>query len=183
MDWRFWINQAFFQLAWPACVLGAANATLWPAALLIAAFATWQLTPARRHPNDLRVLAAFVCLGVLLDTLWVQAGVVAYASPVPFDGLQPGWLTGLWIALGLTVNHSLSIFRQRWGLWLLLASIGSPLSYTMASRFGAVTWTADAWLVVVAVGPVWALATGLLFRWAGRSHESLKDNAMEAVTE
>ena len=44
----FWINQAFFQLSWPACVIGAANGMLWPGALVVGLFAMWQLHPARR---------------------------------------------------------------------------------------------------------------------------------------
>jgi len=164
----FWINQGFFQLAWPACVLGAAWGMLWPAALLISAMLAWQLHPARRHPGDLRALAAFVVVGFILDTLWIRSGVVAYAMPLPFEGVQPAWLTGLWVALGLTANHSLALFRRRWRLWVLLASIGSPLSYTMAARVGAVEWTAPDWVVVLCLGPVWAAITGLLFRVSGR---------------
>ncbi len=160
----FWVNQGLFQLAWPACVLGAAWGTLWPAALLVSTMLAWQLHPAHRHPNDLLALAAFVAAGLVLDTFWMQAGVVDYALAAPFEGFQPGWLTGLWIALGLTANHSLSVFRHRWRLWVLLASIGSPLSYTMAARAGAVEWTAPTWVVVLCIGPVWAVVTGMLFR-------------------
>ena len=177
----FWINQAFFQLAWPACVIGAAFGVLWPAALLIGGFLAWQLHPARRHPDDVRTLLAFVVLGVVLDTLWVQLGLVAYASPVPWAGTQPGWLTGLWIALALTVHHSLALFRERWWLWVLLASIASPFSYTMAARVGAVEWTAAPWLVVLALGPFWALATGLLFLRA-RNAELARSGPDSAAT-
>lgn len=168
----FWINQAFFQLAWPACVVGAAFGVLWPAALLIGGFLAWQLQPARRHPDDVRTLLAFLALGVVLDTLWVQLGLVAYGSPVPFEGVQPGWLTGLWVALALTVHHSLALFRERWWLWMLLASIASPLSYTMAARVGAIEWTGPAWAVILAVGPFWGLVTGGLFLRAGRAERA-----------
>ncbi|NKI34435.1 DUF2878 domain-containing protein [Wenzhouxiangella sp. XN79A] len=160
---EFWVNQAFFQLAWPACVIGPAFGLLWPAALLIAGFLAWQLQPVRRHPDDVRTLAAFVAMGLVFDTAWVQLGLVAYTAAVPFEGLQPAWLTGLWIALALTVHHSLAVFRERWWLWVLLASVASPLSYTMAARVGAIEWTAAPWLVVLAIGPFWGLATGLLF--------------------
>jgi hypothetical protein len=164
----FWINQGFFQAAWPACVVGAAWGTLWPGVLLVAAFAAWQLRAARIHPADWRALVLFVGLGVVIDTLWQQLGIVDYALSWPLEGFAPLWLLLLWVALGLTANHSLGVFRRRWGLWVLLATVGSPMSYTAASAVGAVTWTAPAWLVVVCVGPVWALAVGLLFRHLGR---------------
>ena len=178
---EFWINQAFFQLAWPACVVGAAFGVLWPAALLIGGFLAWQLHPVRRHPDDLRTLLAFVVVGVVLDTLWVQSGLVVYHSSVPFEGTQPGWLTGLWIALALTVHHSLALFRERWWLWVLLASIASPFSYTMAARLGAVEWTAAPWLVMLALGPFWALATGLLFLRARRADRAASSRTSAAT--
>lgn len=183
MKHKFWINQAFFQLAWPACVLGAANEVLWPAAALVAGFLAWQLHPANRHHNDFAVLAVFVAMGVVLDTAWVQAGLVDYATDVPADGMQPAWLAGLWIAMALTVNHSLATFRDRWWLWVLLATFASPLSYTMASRFGAVDWLAAPWLVVLMLGPVWALLTGLVFRWAGRVHARNEKSMSRESTE
>jgi hypothetical protein len=167
----FWINQGFFQAAWPACVIGAANGSLWPGLLVVGAFAGWQLQPRRRHAADLRALVLFVAMGLVLDTLWVQLGIVDYALAWPLAGGAPAWLLLLWVALALGANHSLGIFRRRWGLWLVLATIGSPMSYTAAAAFGAVTWTAPAWLVILCVGPIWALAVALLFRHLGRRDE------------
>ena len=183
MNRKFWINQAFFQLAWPACVLGAAYSVLWPAALLMTGFMAWQLHPANRHRNDWAVLGVFVLVGVVLDTAWVQVGLVDYSAAIPLEGLQPAWLTGLWIATALTVNHSLATFRDRWWLWLVLASIASPLSYTMAARFGAVEWLAEPWIVILAVGPFWALVTGLMFRWAALINVNSEQDSNEMVTE
>jgi len=165
---HFWINQAFFQLSWPACVIGAANGMLWPGVLVVGLFAAWQLQPSRMHRRDPFVLAAFVATGLVIDTLWVRAGIVEYATAWPAAGFIPAWLLLLWVALGLTVNHSLGVFRKRWRLFMLLATVGSPMSYSVAAGFGAVTWLAPSWLVIVCVGPVWGLIVGLLFRQAGR---------------
>ena len=163
----FWINQAFFQLSWPACVIGAANGMLWPGAVVVGLFAFWQLHPARIDPRDPIIVATFVATGLIIDTLWVRAGIVEYATAWPASDFTPAWLLLLWVALGLTVNHSLGVFRVRWPLFALLATIGSPMSYTAAAGFGAVTWTAPAWLVIICVGPIWGLIVGLLFRAAG----------------
>jgi len=177
---QFWINQAFFQASWPACVIGAANGMLWPGALVVGLFAVWQLHPARRHRRDLAVIAAFVATGLILDTIWVRTGVVEYATAWPASGFIPVWLLLLWVAMGLTVNHSLSVFKARWGVFMLLATVGSPLSYSAAAGFGAVTWLAPAWLVITCVGPVWALIVALLFRHAGRASGRRKPRAQAA---
>lgn len=164
---KSWINQVFFQLSWYACVVGAANGFLWPAVVVVGLFAVWQLHPARMHPRDPFAVGAFVVAGLLIDTLWLRLGIVEYAMAWPSAGFIPAWLLLLWLALGMTVNHSLGVFRTRWRLFVLLATVGSPMSYSVAAGFGAVTWVAPSWLVIACMGPVWALAVGLLFRLAG----------------
>ena len=179
----FWINQAFFQASWPACVVGAANGMLWPGALVVGLFAIWQLHPSRRDPRDIGVVGAFVATGLILDTLWVRTGLVEYATAWPAPGFIPVWLLLLWVAMGLTVNHSLSVFKTRWRAFMLLAAVGSPMSYSAAAAFGAVEWLAPSWLVVACVGPVWAVVLGLLFRRAGLERPSRKsdEQAVEAA--
>lgn len=163
----FWINQAFFQASWPACVVGAAHGLTWPALVLVGAFACWQLRAGKMHSRDPLAIGLFVFAGLVMGTLWIRTGVVAYANAGPVEGFTPGWLLLLWVALALTVNHSLSWFKKRWGVFLLLATFGSPMSYRAAAMFGAVDWTGPAWLVVICLGPVWALVVAMLFRQLG----------------
>ncbi len=179
----FWINQAFFQASWPACVVGAAHGLVWPGFLVVGAFALWQLAPARAHPGDVRAVGLLLALGLVVDTLWVRLGVVDYALAWPAAGFAPAWLLLLWVAVGLSVNHSLAWFRHRWLAFVLLATFGSPMSYTAAAAFGAVTWTAPAWLVLLCVGPIWALLVGLAFRWIDRMAGTARPAArtLEAV--
>lgn len=163
---RFWINVGWMQVSWWACVLGAARGLLWPGLLVVSAFLLWQLSPRRRHPDDWATLGLFVAVGWVLETLWPLIGVVEYARAGPVAGLVPVWMLLLWIALGLTVHHSMAGFKQRWQWFVAVAAIGSPLSYAAAASFGAVQWIAPSWVVVLCVGPVWALIVGLLLRQA-----------------
>lgn len=171
----FWINQGFFQLAWPACVFGAVFETNWPGIVLLAAFAAWQLHPERRHREDVRTLLIFVACGVVLDSLWQQLGIVRYAHAWPVPGLAPLWLLCLWAAMSLTVHHSLAVFKRRWAFFAAVAAVGSPLSYLAAGRFGAVEWLAPEWMVILCVGPIWGLIVALLFRQAGRMSGGAED--------
>jgi len=170
---QFWVNQLFFQASWPACVVGAAHGLLWPGLLVVGAFALWQLAPARRHPLDLRCITHFFMLGLVLDSLWPAIGLVEYATSWPHPAVAPVWLLLLWISLALAVNHSLSIFKRRWDLFMLLAAVGSPLSYSAGAAFGAVEWTGPTVWVVLCLGPVWALLVGLGFRTAGADQRRL----------
>ncbi len=174
----FWINQAFFQLSWPACVVGASFGRVWPGMLVVGAFLIWQLSPRRKHRADLSTVFIFVVTGIVLDSLWPRLGIVEYATVVPFSGFAPLWLVLLWAALGLTVHHSLAVFRTRWKLFVLLALVGSPLSYIAAATLGAVIWTAPGWLVVLCMGPIWALVVGALFQRAGMCAHAIDSELM-----
>lgn len=168
----FWINAGWMQASWWACVLGAAHGLLWPGLMVVSVFALWQLHPARRDVEDLVTVLQFVVVGLVLDSLWPAAGVLAYSLPGPVPGLAPAWMILLWIALGLTVHHSLAMFKAHWQSLVLVLIVGSPLSYATAAGLGAVQWIAPGWVVMLCVGPVWALIVGLLFRQAGRGSQA-----------
>lgn len=160
----FWINQGLFQLAWPACVVGAAHGLAgWTGTLIVGALTLWQLHPARRHPTDFRMIAVCLGLGLVLDTLWVRLGLLAFAQPWPSDGFAPFWIMLLWLALSLVLNHSLSVFKRHLVLVGVLGGVGSPLSYFAGSQLGGVEWVAPAWQVVLATGLSWALVLPFLF--------------------
>lgn len=164
----FWINQGLFQLSWPACVIGAAwGVAGWTGTLVVAALALWQLRPHRRHPNDWRMIGLCLGIGFVLDSLWVQSGLLAFATPWPSTGFAPFWIVLLWLALALVLNHSMSVFKHHLVLIGILGGIGSPMSYYAGSRFGAVEWLAPAWQVVLATGLSWALLLPALF-WIAR---------------
>lgn len=167
MSRAFVINQGLFQLSWPACVIGAAYGLLWTGLLVVGIMVLWQLNRANRHRLDLRMIAVCLALGLVLDTVWIQIGLLSYASPWPWPGVAPLWIMLLWLATALVINHSMRAFKQR--LWLLAVAggIGSPLSYFAGSRFGAVEWLAPAWQVVLATGASWAVILPFLF-WLAR---------------
>lgn len=166
----FWINQGLFQLSWPACVIGAsAGVAGWTGTSVVAAMVLWQLHPRRRHPNDWRMVGLCLAIGFVLDSLWVQMGLLAYAMPWPSSQFAPFWILLLWLALALVLNHSMSVFKGRLLLIGILGGIGSPMSYFAGSRFGAVEWLAPAWQVIAATGLSWALLLPALFWLARRS--------------
>lgn len=169
------INQVFFQLSWPACVVGAAYSWLWAGYIVVGGMLLWQLTSGRRHRFDVRMLAICLPLGLLMDSAWVQLGLLDFATPWPSVHFAPLWILLLWVALALVINHSLSAFKQRLLLIGVMGGIGSPMSYYAGSRFGAVEWTAPAWQVILATGLSWAIVLPLLF-WLARESEVAVDD-------
>lgn len=167
MTRAFLVNQGLFQLAWPACVIGAAHGVFWTGVAVVGALVLWQLDRRNRHPLDLRLIAICLGLGFVLDTAWIQLGLLEFAMAWPSSQFAPLWIMLLWISVALVINHSMAAFKQR--LWLLAAAgaIGSPFSYFAGSRFGAVEWLAPAWQVILATGLSWAIVLPLLF-WLAR---------------
>lgn len=150
-----WINALLFQLAWPACVLGAAAGLLWPG-LVVVGLMAWH---GIRHPvtGDLRLVAAALAVGLVLGWAWPALGLLEYSRPSAVAGLAPPWILALWVALALSLNHCLAWLVHRPLVWpALFGLVGSPLSYWSASRFGAATFVADPFIVLLVLGIAWA---------------------------
>lgn len=167
MTRAFLINQGLFQLAWPACVIGAAHGILWLGLLVVGLMMAWQLHPRNRHPLDFRLLGICLVLGFALDSAWVQLGLLQFSTAWPWAGFAPLWIMLLWIAVALVINHSMAAFKQRLALLAVAGGLGSPLSYYAGARFGAAEWLAPAWQVILATGLSWMLILPLLF-WLAR---------------
>ena len=169
-----WINALLFQLAWPACVLGAAAGMAWPGLLLVGLMALHGL----RHPapGDLRLVVAAVAIGLVLGWAWPALGLLEYSAPAPVAGLAPAWILALWVALALSLNHSLAWLVHRRLAWAaLFGLVGSPLSYWSASRFGAATFLADPFTVLLVIGVAWAAVMAGLAALAQAMRDSPPD--------
>lgn len=149
------INFVGFQLVWIAAVFGAANNLVWPALVLVAIFALWQLHPARRHANDWRVLLYALPIGFISDSAWQALRLIEYAAN-PINPAAPFWIMTLWVAFALTFNHSLGWLKHRPLMALLFGLVGSPLSYWAGSRIGALNYLTDPLLVSAVFGVSWA---------------------------
>ena len=182
MNKKFWVNHGLFQVAWPACVAGAAYGWGWPGFLVVGALAFWQLHPANRHPLDWTMVWVCLGLGVVLDTLWIQLGLISYAMPWPSPHFAPAWIMLLWLALALAINHSLQFFKTRLIWAAVFGGIGSPVSYYAGSKLGAAEWVAPVWQVALAVGLSWAILLPALF-WLGRTRHELDPPVPEQVSE
>jgi len=151
------INFLFFHFMWPACVLGAAYGLWWPGVLLLAIFSLWHGLSGVAQRGDLRLVMLMLVAGIVIDTLWIQYGVLSYTTAWPWAAIAPIWIAALWVALALAINHSL-LWLQQHRLWVSLTLLVlSPFSYYCAAQLGAVEWLLPAWQVVLATGVSWAI--------------------------
>lgn len=130
-------NALMMKAAWLCCVIG--GATYGAAALTIMfALSVWQ----QEFSQDRPFVLLLGCIGLCLDTLWMYAGILDYgqaAIRLPLGmTLAPSWIVMLWLAVGLSIRHSLYFLVNRPLFGALLVGCGSPLSYLTGERFGAV---------------------------------------------
>lgn len=151
------INFTLFHFLWPACIFGAANGLIWPGLLLLLVFMCWHHFSGNAVSGDWKLLLTMFVIGMLVDTLWLQTGVLGYAMTWPSAQIAPIWIGVLWMGFALALNHSLAWMQKRKWLAGALLIIGSPFSYYCAAKFGAVQWLATDWQVIAAVGLSWFL--------------------------
>ena len=129
------LNFVFFQMLWFSCVVGAgAYGMAWLAVGAVAPIAalTWF---SRTRMADVLVATVALCAGLIIDNIWVAFGILSY----PENTFAPFWIALLWVGLGLTVNHSMALFRDNTLIGSLVVGLAAPLTYLTGERFGAVT--------------------------------------------
>ena len=114
------------------------------------------------------LLAAAALTGLLLDTLFLQFGVLDYAHPLPSSEMAPFWIVVMWMNFALTLNLSMRWLQGRYALAAVLGLVGGPLAYIAGVELGAADWGMDMTSALVVIGIAWALAVPLLSGFARR---------------
>jgi hypothetical protein len=148
MNFHTLLNAGLFQVTWFAAVMGGTLAGAGACALLAA-----HALARGRARADLTLAAVLGAIGFGLDTLWIQTGVLDYHGSL----LAPPWIVALWVAVGFSINHSLSMFLGRPWLAALAVAAACPFSYLGGAALGGVT-IAEPWRLAIV-----ALAWSALF--------------------
>ncbi len=157
-------NVLGFQAVWWACVLGAGGGSAWAGPLAAAVFAAVHLRFTPSPSRDLRLLAAAIVLGLVVDGLLGTSGLLVYAAAGGRPELAPGWIVALWAGFALTLTHSLGFFARRPLAAAIFGLLGGPLAYASAAAVaGAVAFPQGSAIALAAVALGWAIALPLLY--------------------
>ncbi len=154
------INFVAYQAVWFAVVASAGHGRAALGMAAAALFAAAQLALSHRRSSDLRLMAAAVSLGLLIDGTLTFFGWLRYASPAPAlpPHGAPLWILCLWAAFALTLTRSLAWLMRRPWLAAALGALGGPLAYVSAARgFAAVEFAP----------PLARALAGLAVGWGG----------------
>lgn len=168
------LNFGLFQIGWLVCVLSAAAGTNLPAILMTAFFV---LIHQRFYPwfgVDLKLIAAGVTVGLILDSSWSALGWMGYSAQ-SYAPIAPWWILCLWVNFMLTLNHSLAWMLPRWRLAAICSAIASPLSYFAGSKFLAIEWLQPV-PMLIAASVSWAIVVPLLIMLANHLRKQLQES-------
>lgn len=128
------LNFVLFQAGWLVCVIYPSVQSL----LVVAGVLAVHFALVSHHRAlELQFIGAGIVLGGLLDTLWLQIGVLETTDAD--SQIAPPWLLGVWAVFMTTLCHSLGwIGRSRWMKWVL-PPLAGPFAYWSASKLGAVS--------------------------------------------
>ncbi|HSE12891.1 MAG TPA: DUF2878 domain-containing protein [Rudaea sp.] len=166
---NIWINMILYQATWLTSVAGAGHGLWWPGLVALAAFAALQLGLGPWRHADACLIAGVSVLGFVIDSTFVQMGLMQFEAPVPWPALAPLWMVALWTSFALTLNHSLAFLQTRPLLAALLGGVGAPMAYWAASRgWHALSFPLGVPLMFGTTALAWALLMPLLARAALR---------------
>ncbi len=165
------LNFVFFQLCWVACVWGGAQGYWWLGPAAVLAFLCWELLVSHNPVDDLKLVAVVAVIGLLVDSGYVMAGLMQFATPIPSSELAPIWIVAMWVSFALTLNHSMAWLKGKETMAVVFGALGGPFAYWIAwAAWDAVEFTGPLAVVLGVVGVVWAVATPLLLRLADMLH-------------
>ncbi len=145
-------NALMLKVCWLCCVLGGVVFGL-PVLAAMLLLSIWQ----KQIELDMPYLLGLGLIGLSLDTAWMYVGVLDYGDAaiqiLPGVALAPAWIVMLWLAVGLSIRHSLIFLVNRPLFGAAVVGFGSPLSYLTGQSFGAVEIPSVEGLAVLAI--VW----------------------------
>ncbi|MCB9882858.1 MAG: DUF2878 domain-containing protein [Planctomycetes bacterium] len=176
------INMVAFQIAWFACVVGAARGMPWlgivVTAIVVALFVLTEsrrgIAPAnvatrersaRRARNALLFVLGTACAGALLEFVGSRSGVYTFASVDAARSVAVvdlAWMACLWAAFATTLPLSLAWLSRRKAVGLLFGAVGGPLAFVAGEKLGAIRLGESRTMALVSLAVIWAIAVPLL---------------------
>ena len=138
MTLRAVLSFVGLQIAWFACVLGAAHGHAWlgPTVVLPALAIHVRTQPRAARRKEIVLLALAALAGFFVDTALLRAGVISVAGAE----VSPPWLVVLWptLAAATASTGSLASLSRRPLLGALLGAVGGAAAYRSGSALGAI---------------------------------------------
>jgi uncharacterized membrane protein len=168
--WTSLLNYALFQAGWFTCVLGAAAG--WPqlAALVGFVLVLVHMALVRNAARESLLLLTSLLLGLLVDSIHIRTGVLAFPIGSFHPGLPPAWILVLWLQFAMTLHYSLGWLAGRYWIGAILGSVSGALAYWAGVRLGAAQFSDDnIFRCLMQIGASWGMVMVILLWVAART--------------
>ncbi|MCE5246294.1 MAG: DUF2878 domain-containing protein [Candidatus Polarisedimenticolia bacterium] len=162
------LNGALYQVGWTACVVGVAHGRPWSGAAVALALVAAHVALARRPRLELELVLCAGAIGVVVESVQTNLGMIAFRSGSVVPWLCPPWMVVLWMQFATLLRFGLSWAAGRYGAAALLGLFGGPASFAAGVRLGAADLHPHAALSVLSFAVVWSAAFPLLMWLAAR---------------
>lgn len=159
---NIFLNFVLFQLVWALSLYGVVIGYSWLGAAALLGFLIFHAATSRTARADFAVAVIAVLIGLVLDTIYIKTGLIAYNGELLWSGAAPLWILALWANFALTLNGCLGWLRERLRIAAALAFVGGPLSYYGGIAVGTAEITGDSVLLFGSIGLAWSIAVPLL---------------------
>jgi len=156
------INLVFFQLVWIITVLGVARDRIWPGLAALCLFFIIHAAISATARIDLILASIAITLGLVIDTVLLQGGLLSFEMNLPWPDIAPLWILILWVNFALLLNNGLRWLQGRYKIAAILGFIGGPLSYLGGIKLGAGELHVTPLVAYLIIGLCWAIITPLL---------------------
>jgi len=158
------LNFVSFQIAWFACILGAATQQEVIAIFLGLVCVIFNLWLSPQPRIDLSLVFKGVLLGIVVDSLLIQLGFISFTTQF-WSSVSPIWMWIIWAAMMTTLNASMRWLKPYLALSALLGALLGGLSYLAGVRLGAGEF-AQPWQSWIAISVVWFFVMPILMFWS-----------------
>ena len=161
------INFMLFQAAWFSCVLSAVDDTPLVGLVVASGAVALHLAFVPRPRAEFTLVLGALGVGLLFDSLLLNAGWLRYPSGEWLPGFAPYWILSIWAVFATTLNVSMAWLRGRPALSMLMGGIFGPLSYQAGAQLGGLEFIdKSAAMMALAIG--WAVIMPSLLALAAR---------------
>lgn len=169
------INLVVFNIAWFACILGAAWGIPWLGVVVVTISVIGHLIYAGFGRGlALLFVLAFV-VGWVFDALVVALGGLDFPPHARLLAPVAIWMPCMWVSLATTLNLSLGWMRGRWVVAMLFGLLGGPGAYYTGMKLGAVTLGDDLMRSLLIIGLEWGVAMPVMV-WLATLLVPMKSN-------
>jgi hypothetical protein len=173
------INFVLFQLAWFACVIGAAKGEPLAGVIVTLLVIAWHFSQVNQAKPELILMLSALIIGGTFDQAMLSFHLIDYMYHGWTASLVPVWILALWLAFTTALNVSLRWMRGNLLVAIIFGAVGGPLAYLGAAKLGAVTLAGTSSYIALSIG--WAIITPLLLNISTRYDGFKNGNATELI--